>query len=418
MLNQTNTAAVLKQVYAKKLGDILHKEKAFPLWNILKKRQGTIVKTPTGGSAFINPIKVTSAQTYAPTFAASQAAAVANNPSVVAFQSTLKPAYVTKQVDGIMAALTESDEGAFIDAVDFATTEALRDMRMQMARYAYGSGFGAICKITAVPLAASIKISPANLGLVELGMPLVAAATESTTILRAATVLTITSVAADGTLGLSGNPLTATWANGDTIFLSGTRQNSATPARLTFHGLEGINPVVAPVTGDSFDSIDRSVNYKLSGLRFVNTDFASTQASIIHACQMLQTESSDPSHIMFNPSDFAKFNSTLDAASRVALPSDATERKFGFAGIAVATGSGIVKCIADPGCPQGIIRIFDENHLHWLYAGDDIVHIIESANGAPFHVKDGADAYEIRVRSIPELVTDQPNSLAVISGVV
>jgi hypothetical protein len=417
MISKANSSALLKQVYAKKLGDVLHKEKAFPLWNILKKKKGTICKLPTGGNAFVNPVKVSGAHTYNPGFSASQTAAAANVQTVVTFQSTLKNAYVIKQVDGIMQALTSGDEGAFVDALDFATEEALRDMRLQMARFVYGSGYGKVGTITAAPTTSSIKIDPANLGLIEHGMPLVASQSEAGHVLRSATILTITSVAHDGTLGLSGNPQTASWANGDTIFLSGTRENSATPSRFTFHGLEGINPVTAPVAAESFDMVDRSVNYKLGGLRFVATDFSSTAAAAIHACQMLQIESSNPSHMVWNPTDYAKFVATLDSASRGSLPMDSTERKFGFAGITLVTGSGEVKCIADPGCPKGTARIFDENHLHWLYAGDDIIEILESPDGSPFFVKDTADAYEVRVRTIPELVTDQPNSLAVISGI-
>lgn len=414
----TTGAGYLKQLYAKKLTELTgDSAKVSPLWNLLSKKKGELKQMPTGGLGFIVPVEVDAGFSTGLDYSSANTLAVANSSTVVNFNVKVKPTYTVKLLDDQYAALSEND-GAFVDAVDHRIEQAIKECTNVLAREGFGSGFGGICKITAVT-ATTFKVDAGNRNLITLNAEYQAAALETTGVLASATALKVTAIASDGTCTVTGgNPVTLTWAIGYTIFHKGFRENTASPVRKRLAGLEGWNPVVAPTAGDSFHSVDRSTTYKLYGLRLDASAEASTKDAMIKMISMLAGESQAPSDCIMNMDDWGKLNASLDNNARIQVPADDSAMRMGFATLILAGPSGPVRVVGDPNAKKGEARFFDTKHLYWLYASDDIIHLFNNAKvGEPYMSASASTSIETRVRSMAELVCDQTNSLGVVYAI-
>ena len=121
-----------------------------------------------------------------------------------------------------------------------------------------------------------------------------------------------------------------------------------------FPGLLGWIPPVAPVPGDSFFGVDRSVNpVKLSGFRLNGFGAAKADTWQKFTAQAAKYSARLDTGFM-NPLDLAEL--TISIGSQVRrIHTKATETPLvGYDGVEVIGSYGAIKVYADPDCPQGL----------------------------------------------------------------
>jgi len=206
-----------------------------------------------------------------PDFSVAQAAANNNNNTVGA-QFTSKwnalsaDAVLTSEVIG----LTRNDDGAWQKALKTAMTKTMRGIAHANMLFLVGKGWGEVSGISSVTGSTFVPTIPSDITKYVLGMPLVFAQTLNTTALRSVTVLYVTGVSytpGSELVTLSAALSSVGAVNGDTAFLAGARQNSATPAQIVPIGVNGWFP------NQLTDLTDATVTTMLGYNRLVNSRY-------------------------------------------------------------------------------------------------------------------------------------------------
>lgn len=217
------------------------------------------------------PIVYGNPQSRSATFSQAQTMSTAEYAKVEAFELTRVKDYgvVTIETEAIEA--SEGEEGAFFEAKVAEIDGIINSLTRSLAIGLFRAGWGAIGTVGSNS-GATITLSPtSDAHNFEKGMQCVFAASESGATLRdSADFLTVSAVNRNsGVITFDGNVSNiAGLLNGDTIFVRGDRQNSATPSRLKVAGLEAWCPVSAPSVSENFFAVDRSVDTRLYGTSY------------------------------------------------------------------------------------------------------------------------------------------------------
>jgi hypothetical protein len=177
-----------------------------------------------------------------------------------------------------------------------------------------------------------------------------------------------------------------TIAANDYFFVEGDRGNKV-------KGLEAWIPDVAPVGGDSFFGVDRSVDAsRLAGIRKTGTDKPIEEA-LIDLASRIAREGGKPDYCFMNYEKFSNLEKSL--GSKVQYVDLSVNAEIGFRGILVHGPRGPIKVVADQNCLPD--RAYMLQMDTWkLYSLGDAPKIL-SSDGLKMLREASADAVEVRI---------------------
>lgn len=171
---------------------------------------------------------------------AQTAAANASSQVGAQFLSNWNDYSAVAQITSSIIGKTRNEDGAWMKAVDVAMRKTMRSIAHANQIFLLGKGWGEVSTIASVSGSTFVPGIPSDITKYVIGMPIQFAQTLNTTVLRSATVLYVTGVSytqGSELVTLSGTLASVSAVNGDTAFIAGCRQNSATPTSIVPIGL-------------------------------------------------------------------------------------------------------------------------------------------------------------------------------------
>jgi hypothetical protein len=316
------------------------------------------VKTFTSSAGLAIPTQIANPQGAGPT----AAAAYANDaPSVgKQFLVAQKHYYQYVGIDGevVRNGMEGSDESQFVDVFQQEMDSGMENIGSELARQAYGSSTGSRARVhpTTAPSTTTLTLSnPLDAVFFEIGMKVVAAATDGGALRGGVSYVTVVGVnVSAGTLTGDQNWSAITSIGvGDYLFRYGDQTGSVTTIA---DGLAGWNPLTAP-TATAFCGIDRSVYpERLAGCRYAGTGDP-METVFINA--MVQGRAQVGSlfkqgTIYVNPTDFARLEAAKEGGRWI---TDANNSyNIGIDKYRLGT----MDFVQDPYCPVGIARMIGD----------------------------------------------------------
>lgn len=371
------------------------------------------------GRGFIVPVVHRLPGTVRATFAAAQTKARASTTGHTfgsdrwVIQAVKTHAVATFAADAVLGAKGDSDK--MLDVVKLSMETTTAAIRKRLAHYVSGAGFGKVATVLALTTT-TVTIDPALCNRVQEGDDLVAAATESASVLKAIggdNATTITAVnRTTGVLTVDQDPTAGTpWVVGDTIFRLGDRQDSATPARLVITGLDGWFQTAAA----SLFSVDQTTSAELAALQ---VDGASKDhaTATVEALRTLFSYDSNASAMYVAPVDFETIALDKDATKIVAM--EVGKYNIAFEGL-MASWSGysvpiLPDAMVDPG--RAYLGPFDDSDYAPFFAHNgDLVNITDD-DGLDIRAVDGSDDFEARLFNRGNIVCPGPGKFSRITS--
>jgi len=294
------------------------------------------------------------------------------------FQVIRKKEYSVFSIDNELIHVGKAGVGAVVDALKHESGAALQLFNERVTRRVWSAGGGSLGTIDAATVLASnvllFDTRTEVIGGIHPGTKLQFAPDNGTATnplgLRGggSPVLTVTAINRQtGAVTLNANLNTVPLIQlGDFVFVKGDYANAMT-------GLPGWAPIVAPTPGDSFFSLDRSVDPdRLAGVRVGwNTDFRTTMNA---AGTEAQIYGISPKEFYVNPLQYQTLLNELDDLVRI-TDSKAT---VGYTSVRLHLPSGEVEIFSEPYVPFG---------FGWM--GDSSEFVMGSAGEAPSMLTEG-----------------------------
>lgn len=326
-----------------------------------------------------------------------------NASAVVEYQITTTENYSLYSVDGKLQRQTSNSKGAFVEAFEFELDAAMDAMKRNMGYEPFLNGGGAIGKISTGSNVATATVTLANINDIvkfEKNQPLVSSTADGTSGAVKLGKVTVKSVDRDlGTITIN----EASWNDpggiptvlaSDFLFTDGDFGKGV-------KGFEAWIPPTAPTGGDSFMSLDRSVDpTRLAGSR-VDLRTLGPEEQIQKMCQVSIRNGGKLSHIFENDLDFLAL--ILALGSRRIVVNTEVDGQVGFEGVKVATGAGTVEVYSDYNDTQGVAWGVDLDK--WELKGPGAFPFIESRDGNKILRDDSADAFEGRIIAYYQMIS-------------
>lgn len=396
-LDMTSFEAALKQHYtADAVENMVYMDN--PLLALLPKQEDI------GGELWKVPLIYGNPQNRSATF--SQAASTDTSSGLKAFLVTRVKDYSLAKIDNETILASKGNANAFMEAATTEIDGAINSLTRSLATSLYRSGFGKIGSVNATVTGTTLTLQNSDdIVNFEPGMVLVFSASESGDTLRdsgdSVTVSAVNRSAGSMTVttlsGISG------LAEGDSIFVKGDRQDSATPSRLKAAGLEAWCPATSPAS-TSFFGVDRTTDAtRLAGQRYDATGVPIEEA-LIEAASRVAREGGKIDHFFLNYAKFSELQKAL--GSKVQYVDLKVNAEVGFRGIMVNGPRGPVKVIPDQNCPSN--RIFGLQLNTWkLGSIGKAVRVINTDGLTMLRVTD-ADQVQVRYGSYLNLACKAP----------
>lgn len=321
----------------------------------------------------------------------------------VDYKISITKNYSLYSVDGQLQRQTSNNKGAFVDAFEFELESAMDAMKRNIGYEPYFNGGGAIGQVASGQTTTVITLSnPNDIVKFEKGQYIVFSLTDGTTGTVKPGKGKIGAVDRDlGTITID-TTFAATWdaagavptvAANDYIFTDGD-------FGLGLKGFEAWNPATAPVGGDNFFGLDRSVDpVRLAGSR-LDLRTLGPEEQVQKMAQVSNRNGGKMSHVFWNDIDHLAL--ILALGSRRQIANTEVDGKIGFEGVSVATGYGPVDCYADYNAPQGVGRGVELKN--WQLKGPGEFPFIEARDGGKLLREDSADAFEGRIIAYYQMV--------------
>lgn len=397
-LDMTSFEAALKEHYtADAVENMVYMDN--PLLALIAKQEDI------GGELWKVPLIYGNPQNRSATF--SQAASTDTSSELKAFLVTRVKDYSLAKIDNETILASKGNANAFMEAATTEIDGAINSLTRSLATSLYRAGFGKIGAIDATVTGTTLTLSNSeDIVNFEVGMVLVFSETEGASTLRdsgdSVTVTAVNRSAGSMTVtpdlsGISG------LASGDSIFVKGDRQNSATPSRLKVAGLEAWCPSSAP-SSSSFFGVDRtSDTSRLGGQRY-DASGVPIEEALIEAASRVAREGGKIDHFFMNYAKFSELQKAL--GSKVQYVDLKVNAEVGFRGIMVNGPRGPVKVIPDQNCPSN--RIFGLQLNTWkLGSIGKAVRVINTDGLTMLRVTD-ADQVQVRYGSYLNLACKAP----------
>ncbi len=400
-LDLTSFAAAMKELYTPdKLQELVLTDR--PLLAIVPKDESFF------GSHANQPTLIGNPQNTSATFLTGQAGTTTS--TLKAFLVTRASYYGFATIDNQTIKASANDAGAFAKALEVEIDGAMNSVSNSIAQQLYRGGWGSIGQIGSINSTVVTLTQASSAFNFEIGMGVVFAATEAASALNSATAVTITAVdRSAGTITLSGT--TGSPAATNFIFRAGDRQNSATPARLVISGIEAWVPFTAPTSGDSFFSVDRTVDSRLYGNRLDATALPIEEA-LIGGIEKSVANSGNPDYVFMNPIQYAGLTKALGSKVQY-IDLEVPNTKIGFRGIEVQGPKGAVKVMQDIWCPGNRAYVVESKNmlLHSLGAVPQLF----DTDGLESLRTSNADSVDVRITSYAQLRILQPSHFTTIA---
>jgi hypothetical protein len=380
--NRTTYAAFFKEHYPEqKLNTDL--TLASPFLGLVEKRKAA-------GKYEIVPYKVAPNPGRSNTFASAQAQAAAA--TTYAFQVTMVPNYAVVPIDGVSLLASRGNAGAIVDLYEFATNDAMQNLKQSLAKQAWGDGNGWVgTMLTSSLTTGTVTLTNPEMAVgIEAGMVLSASATTNGALRTGG--LTVLSVNYD--TGVISGTVPSAWVDSDYVFPVGDAANNG--AKKAPGGILGWCPSTKPTVGDSWYTVDRSANDRLAG-RIFNATGLSYYEALVKAGASLMTTLSTPDYVFMSPYDFGQLALELGQNYRF---ENTKEAAAGVEGIKVPVGTNVVKVLPEPFCPRGTALMTQMDTWHYRYLGDTWLPDILDFDGNSSLRSANDDAYEIRIGAV------------------
>lgn len=277
--------------------------------------------------------------------------------------------------------------------MEAATTEidgAINSLTRSLATALFRSGFGDLGQAGSISSNTITLLSEESVVNFEVGMVLVASATQGSSVLRAGSAIITQVDRTGGTITVDNAAGITGLAASDYLFVQGDRDNSATPTRLKVSGLEAWVPSATPGSTPFF-GVDRSIDTRLGGLRIDGSSLPIEEA-LIDGASIAAREGGKIDHFFMSYEKYAELEKAL--GSKVQYIDLSVNAQVGFRGIMVNGPRGPIKCIPDQNCPSD--RIFGLQMDMWkLYSLGKAVRVIDT-DGLQMLRQANADGVEVR----------------------
>ena len=295
--------------------------------------------------------------------------------------------------------------GAFYDYVTEQTDSIIEEVGNDLALELYGDATGMRGRISSIAGQVLTLTNAEDVRKFSIGMTIVGDNNASGASPNAGST-TIASIDEDtGTITCAaGGVAAATLIANDYLFRYGD-------GGVCVQGLALATPLVAPTSGDSFRTMDRSVNVrKLAGVRLTGSGAILEDIGLLAVkCKQNVKRAFDKFYL--NPINFHTVVQTTGA--KIQYGEGGGDATAGFENIMVATEGGTVKLVSDPDCGTDIgYGVRSSEHFIWHLG--EFPHIVRDAGGPKMQVYN-ADSVEIRIRAWWNYVQKQPGAFGVLS---
>lgn len=354
------------------------------------------------------PIVYGNPQGRSATFSQAQAQGALTASLVEAFELTRVKDYGFITIDREAIEASEDDDGAFLEArvveVDGIINALTRSLAIGMFRKGWGKigtvGSSTGSTITLDPISDAHNFAK--------GQVIVFSESEAGHVLRdSGDSLTVAGVNRSTgvitfTAAVSG---IAALANGDSMFVKGDRQDSATPTRLKVAGLEDWCPATAP-DSTAFFGVDRSVDTLLYGSSY-NGASDDISDALIQGAVMAAGLGFGIDHYFLSFTKFGLLEQELqDSVRYVDLKGPG---EIGFRGIVVNGPHGPIKVLPDQNCPSNRAFGVTMEHLKLRTLKKAIRPI--AGDGLQMLRQSDSDGVEVRYGFTGNLQCNAPGSL-------
>lgn len=358
MQNLTTYEGLLKTLYSKKkIENIALNE--HPFLDMVKR------DTSAAGDFTKQPVIYSNTASFSNTFSQTKTNAENASTKSAGFLLSMMDSFGMCTISDKVIQASRNDEGAFIKAFKTEVDGMLYDVKAGLAANLYRSGFGELGRVSSPGASTTLTLqTPEDALNFAVDQVIVFSDTIGSSALRdSGTSLTIVGVDySAGTLTVSANVNTITGiADGDYIFLKGTRQNAASPVPLQMFGLEAWIPVSAP-SSTPFCGVDRSTNSLLYG-QSLDASAREIEAALVEAAAKVAAVRGKLTHFFLNTNKYQELVNSLGTKVQYVNVKDADGVDVGFQGVRIACGGKPIDVIMDPDCPNN--RCFGVNLPMW-----------------------------------------------------
>jgi hypothetical protein len=354
-----------------------------------------------GGDVIPWPVVWAAGQGASSNFAKAQANQTA--PKIASFLLTTKDDYQLATIANKLVKAAATDKMAFLRPMKLQMDGAMLTLSNRTGGNMYRSGTGSIGKIATGGITSGVITldDPESVTQFERDMVLQANATDGGASPRAAYGYVIAvdrqlgtvTVASSGLGGAAGSP--ASWTAGDFILADG--DNNAKPT-----GLAGWIPTSTPSSGESFFSVDRSVDTRLSGVRYDGSSLPPEEA-LKTLSKFISREGGRTDAGFTNYTSYDAVEKSLGNKVQYV---DVSNGIVGFRGITIRGHKGDFDLFADRNCPGFLAYLLQWNTWKMLSTGP--VPFVFSMDGNTWLRVSNADSMEVRLNAYYQFANNAP----------
>lgn len=343
------------------------------------------------GESMRLPLKIGDVQGGSAGFSEAQSGASAASSTERAFSLTHNVLYSLAQLSG--SVIRRSEKEAILKALDTEVESAMNTLACDLSHQVYRNGYGSRGTIAGVSGSTFQCTNADDVMHFKKGMRLVFSASEAADALRSATVRTVTNVDEEtNTITLDGTLAGVSAVNGDYVFRSGDRENSATPSRLVFSGVRAWIP--STVSATTFFGVDRTVDRTRLAGSYWSAAGAPPEEVLIDGLRRLRRRGGKASHAFVPTAFFSALTKQLQARGTVPLVDVKVTPRVGFRGIDLVSAGGSVTVLDDIYCPPDMVWI--TNISDWSVATAGKMVRLADEDGLKISRSGTADTYETR----------------------
>jgi hypothetical protein len=394
-----NVEPIYKQWYASSYENMFYRD---------RPAMGMIAKERAGGEQVKQPIKVSQGPGQSATFTNAQ-----GNVGLAVRRPFLGDwglDYSVARVSNTLIELSQDNKGAIVKALADETETAVDALAQRFEHDMFRSGYGDCGVISTVATTLITLTLRADAQNFFPGQVLVASTAVNTgVLLNAGATALVSSVDRDaGTVTSATNWATqiAAIAATNVLFQQGDRTSAATPSPLKVVGFAGWLPLTAPVGGDSFFGVDRSLDpVSLAGVRVDGRGKAISQA-IYDLCVRIGENGGSPDTCFISFDSFGKLAVELD--NRAIYDNiQGAGITISYEAITVAGPKGRVRVFPSTYCPMD--RTFVLTKRDWtIYCGGGANPMYPSLKGVSLLDVSNADSTEVRHKTLAQLMCAAP----------
>ncbi len=413
--NATNQIAALKELYTGDdyMKDLVYKKN--PLLALLPKDE-----SPSGfaGKYIPVPLIFGTPQGRSATFANAQGNQTA--PQLASFFVYRVSNYQLVSITNELLEATKDNAGAFIEETKLNMDTGFRNISNDMASDLYRSGTGSRGSIGVITTNGANNtltiqlLNPRDVNQMEVGMTLVATATDGGT----PSTDTVTLTAVNRNTGLLGgtssttvsSSLSANWAANSYLVVQGDvplAGASGTGSFLKISGLAAWGPVTPVASNDSFWNVNRSADSRMQFTIAQNTSAETIEEAIVDAACQVAEIGGEPDMCFMNFASYAALEKSLGAKVQY-VDVKHEEADIAFAGIRVHAPYGPITVIPDRNCQTKTAYLLQMDTLKFRSLGKAPHILTYGLEGLEGLRVGNADALEIRIGYYGNLICNAP----------